>query len=350
MRFAKSCNDIRRNSLSRTTKFAERLLPLYLKLLARLAFGLSLIPALNSLAAAQTDSVTHAIETLDVNGIKRSFALERFHVNQAGGTLPIIIYLHGIGGDITQPEGPSFSLPFDTLANFPPALIVRPQGVDGKWNAPAADAASHRAWLKRLLGLEHAPADDVAFLRMLVDTLAEQDKGDPRRVYVVGVSAGGYMAARVACELNDTVTAVAILAATARSSTLLHCKSGRPVPVLLMVSTTDPHAPYAGSDGYASGPETAWFFKNRNGCKTSTETPIAHVNQSVDATISLLAFTQCRDDADVLFYREDGAGHNLPSKAPVDPKDAAIVGPRNADIDATEVVWDFFRNETLARP
>ncbi len=301
-------------------------------------------------ALAQSDGVTMSIGKLDVNGLQRKYALEQFHTSAAHGKLPIIIYLHGLFGDINQPEPLRFALPFDTVPDIEPSLIVRPQGVDGKWNAPAEDSHSRRAFVRRLLGIDHAPADDVAFLRRLISVLIAQDHGDPERVYVAGVSAGGYMAARVACELDDVVTAVAIVAATARKVTLAHCGGVRPVPVLLMTSTTDPTVLYVGSDQNASAPDTIWFFKSRNGCKVRTERPLPHLDANVNSTVSLIKFTHCADDADVLFYRVDGSGHSVPSKAPPEPGDWAASGSRNRDIDAAQVVWTFFRNRKLASP
>jgi len=317
----------------------------------RLALAASLLVGTSPIAVGQSvDRPAQSIEELSINGQQRIYALERFQTNTAHGRLPIIIYLHGLFGDVTKPEPLRFALPFDTLPNMEPALLVRPQGVDGKWNAPAERPNSRREFLRRLFGLAPAPADDVAFVRALINVLVEHDNGDPQRIYVAGISAGGYMAARLTCELGNVLTAVAIILATARLVTLKHCKDTRPIPVMLLASTTDPIVAYTGSDQNASVPDTVWFFKNRNGCKLRTEQPLPHLDDTINSTVSLIEFTECLNDADVFFYRVDGSGHSVPSKAPPEPGDWAASGARNRDIDTAQVVWDFFRNRRLPPP
>lgn len=56
--------------------------------------------------------------------------------------------------------------------------------------------------------------DDIAFMRALIDHLVADENGDPARVYVVGVSSGGFLVPRIACEMGDEVAAVADVIAT----------------------------------------------------------------------------------------------------------------------------------------
>lgn len=104
------------------------------------------------------------------------------------------------------------------------------------------DTRTHRhidTW-RRLSGLDGESVDDIGFLRTLIAELVAHENGDGTRLYVVGVSAGGYMIPRIACELSDSVTAVADVIATALLAQLANCANARPVPFLLLVSTTDP--------------------------------------------------------------------------------------------------------------
>ena len=57
-----------------------------------------------------------------------------------------------------------------------------------------------------------APVDDVAYLRALIEDAMVRYPIDPKRVFVVGHSNGGFMAHRVACELSLRVAAVVSLA------------------------------------------------------------------------------------------------------------------------------------------
>jgi polyhydroxybutyrate depolymerase len=237
----------------------------------------------------------------------------------------------------------TFDIPFGELSELGPALIVRPQGANRTWDVIPAAVNSYR----RLSGLDGEKVDDIGFLRALIVRIVEQEGGDPTRVYLVGVSVGGYMAVRVACELSDRVTAVAAVISTARVSQLSHCSSARSIPVLLMASTNDPEVPYAGQrgddvTGTVSAPETVAFFANRNGCKSRVEEPLPHQDTAIPSTISLIRYLNCTRGADVYFYRVDGSGHSVPSKAAYEDGDWKAGGGRNRDIDTTQVLWSFF--------
>ena len=58
--------------------------------------------------------------------------------------------------------------------------------------------------------------DDVACLRAVLADVTAKDGGDPKRVFLYGISVGGQMAARVACEMADEFRAVAAMLATTR--------------------------------------------------------------------------------------------------------------------------------------
>ena len=290
------------------------------------------------------------IQSLQVDGQTRIYRLEAPALTQPQTLLPVIIFLHGVNTDITEPIKARYDIPFETLAGREPALIVRPQGRSGRWNAGPRGPRSWRETLHHWAGLDAPEADDIAFLRALIDQIVTHDHGDPARVYVTGVSAGGAMTIRVACELSDKVAAAAAVVATARTALTQSCAGARPIPFLLMVSTTDPAVSYRGWPGpwgALSAPDTVALFARRNGCSARSEQPLPHGDIQVDSTVALIRYTGCTDGADVAFYRVDGSGHSVPSKDPADPGDWVENGARNRDIDTAQVIWDFWRGRTL---
>jgi polyhydroxybutyrate depolymerase len=52
-----------------------------------------------------------------------------------------------------------------------------------------------------------------------------------------------------------------------------------------------------------------------------------------------IQYTDCVSNGDVAFYTIEGGGHSWPGGGSL-PK--IIVGNTNRDIDATEMMWDFF--------
>jgi polyhydroxybutyrate depolymerase len=284
------------------------------------------------------------IHRIDVGNQTRFYTLDRFHADRAQGRLPIIIYLHGTGAHITDALPARYDIPFASVPDLEPALIVHPQGANRTWDAIPGQIDTWR----RLSGLDGEPVDDVGFLRKLIADLIAHENGDGARVYVVGVSAGGYMIPRIACELSDSVTAVADVIATTLRAQLANCVNARPIPFLLLVSTTDPTIPYGGGRGneettaVTSAIETAAFFARHNGCTTRAEEPLPHLDPTLPSTVTLIRHSGCTRDADVLFYRVDGSGHSVPSRAPLEPRSWEENGARNRDIDTAQVIWTFF--------
>lgn len=281
------------------------------------------------------------VRTIPVGGLVRSYAVTRVGADAATGRLPVVIVLHGLGQLIADGPHPRYGLPFEAHPELGPALVVRPQGVNRRWDAVPGRIATWR----RLSATDGTAVDDIAFLRTLIDHLVLHQNGDPARVYVAGISAGGFLVPRVACEMGDKVAAVADVIATSVRSVFQGCNPAT-VPFALIASTTDETNPYAGAPGdevsrLASAPETAAFFARHNGCATRTETPLPATDREHRTSVTLTRFSGCA--AEVLFWRVDGAGHSVPSTAPLDAAGWEASGRRNQDLDSVRAVWDFFR-------
>jgi polyhydroxybutyrate depolymerase len=174
---------------------------------------------------------------------------------------PLVILLHGFGAsgllqelvfrlrEVSEERGFLYLMPDGTL------------DADGKrfWNA--TDACCNR------YGSE---VDDVAYLRALIAEAKERFSVDPKRVYLVGHSNGGFMAHRMACDEAGAVAAVASLA----GSTWLdpaRCKPSEPVAVLQIHGTEDTSVLFEGEltsaeIGYPGADETTARWAELNGC------------------------------------------------------------------------------------
>lgn len=292
---------------------------------------------------AQASTQPPAVQSIAVGHQPREYTLARIGPPAApDALLPVILVLPGLGTRITHPILSRFDLPFAAVPGIPPALLATLQGANRTWDSIPAGVDTYR----RVSGLDGEQVDDIAFLRALIAHLVATAGADPARIYVAGVSAGGYMAVRIACEMPNEVAAVADIIATARSAQLRACPPARPVPLLLLASTTDGTNPYAGQRGpewadLASAPATAAFFAARNGCTQRTETPLPQHDPATSAT--LIRHTGCTGGADVVFARIDGSDHAVPSPAPFEHGSAEASGLRNRDLDTATLVWSFFR-------
>jgi polyhydroxybutyrate depolymerase len=122
--------------------------------------------------------------------------------------------------------------------------------------------------------------DDVAYLRHVIQALTGSAAcADAARVGVTGVSNGGGMSARLACEAADLLAAVAPVAGG--YSTLPSCRPQRPLPMLEIHGLRDEVVPYDGKDpdhAGAVGPFVgAWRTRNRCAAPAHRSTPAPRV-------------------------------------------------------------------------
>src|SRR5205085_1985187 len=81
---------------------------------------------------------------------------------------------------------------------------------------------------------------------------------DPRRIFVVGHSNGGFMAYRMACDHSDTVAAI-VSVAGAMYDDARKCRAAHPVSVLQVHGPPDNVIPYQGTGiNGANVPRATW--------------------------------------------------------------------------------------------
>lgn len=118
---------------------------------------------------------------------------------------------------------------------------------------------------------------------------------DRSRVYAVGWSNGGGMAALAACRMADAVAAVALFAPAV--DTTADCRPSRPVSVLEVHGTADSIVPYAEGRSLIDG------WAARDGCGPTPAT------QPAGAKAARLRWSGCRGGAAVEHLRLDGGRH-----------------------------------------
>ncbi|MBV9659560.1 MAG: hypothetical protein JO337_00220 [Acidimicrobiales bacterium] len=177
------------------------------------------LPAAVETAAVPAPWVTtrHAIT---VDGVSRTYLT--VVPTAAQGTLPVIVLLHGRGGE------PAAILVHSGLTGLDvPAILIVPQGWESSWNA--GDCCG--------LAYQHA-IDDVGFIRTaLHDVVSSEPHADPSRVYVVGFSNGGRMAYRLACDLPGTFAGFVAVEAVPVGPP---CRSMRPLNIVIVAQERDP--------------------------------------------------------------------------------------------------------------
>lgn len=178
----------------------------------------------------------------------------------AGANAPLVILLHGRGGtgagmrDITN---------MDSIADRYGFVTAYPDADQGLWNA-GPDCCRNRTM----------PAvDDVAFLHGLADQLAAEDQIDRSRVYAVGLSAGGILSYKWACERPGDLRGIGVTAGVIQNP----CPAPAPLNVVAVHGDRDKKFPAEGgtaSNGkpIASLDQSIAPFLAGNGCPTAPVT------------------------------------------------------------------------------
>lgn len=263
---------------------------------------------------------------IDFGGLQRTYYL---HV-PPGPPTGLVVNLHAAGQTGQQQATLTH---YDAVADAHGLLVVYPDGIDFSW----ADGRGASV-------PDHTGVDDVGFIAALVDRLTAEYGVPPGRVFATGLSAGGFMANRLACDRADMFAAIAPVGATLGEQ--VACDPSQPVSVLTSQGTVDPIVPFQGGPMVGrGGPSTilaAYAVVDRwrelDGC--APDPVIAPLPGVGDGTTAERVSYQCAAGTEVVFLRVDGGGHTWPGAPEILP--ANQVGPATRAFDASEVSAQFF--------
>lgn len=328
-----------------------------LHMITRLFVSLFLSGILASAVWAQRPGATGVVHELEFQSVKRSYRLHVPKQVKDGSTpAPLIFVLHG-GGSTAEITSRAKWTPLADEEGF---VVVYPDGINKHWN-DGRNATKHAE--------QDAKTDDVGFILATLDDVAKRHPIDRSRIYVTGLSNGGFMSQRLAIEATEHFAAAAIVIATLPTpydNGERPFTPAAPISILMMNGTKDTFAPYNG------GKLTPNFTPYRidsathdfgQGTATSTDKAIAlwlkHNNLAEIEPVVTTLPDKAPDDGcrvihslwsspetpvDVELYRIEGGGHTIPGGTQYLPK--RIIGPVCHDIDGTRVIWEFFKDKT----
>ncbi|HVP33223.1 MAG TPA: PHB depolymerase family esterase [Steroidobacteraceae bacterium] len=293
------------------------------------------------LAGRRGESRTEArCYSLVQDGSKRTL---RVYVPPGHATpLPVVLVLHGGGGTGGGMEWLT-RRGFNRLADRDGAVVVYPDGIEHGWNDGRSANRSAAA----------AAVDDLAFLRALPRALAALHPVDSARVYVTGISNGGMMSYRLACDAAEVFAAAAPVAANMAVELAPACHPARAVPLLIMDGVEDPIMPWKGGTirvlwmargTVLSAEDSAARWLALDHCGALEPQPPIEA-EPADGTAALPRLARCADDSEVRLYEIRGGGHTWPRGEPY--LGAWIVGHVSHALDANETIWAFFRQHAL---
>jgi polyhydroxybutyrate depolymerase len=268
--------------------------------------------------------------------------------------LPVIIAFHGGGGRresavrVTCPDGD-----LDDPGCLPAAgaarryVVVLPDGTGTRpfrnirtWNGGGGVGD----WQCVSGAACRSDVDDIGYVDDLLDEL---ERFVPvAEVYATGLSNGGAMSHRLACERADRVAAIAGVGGQNQFAAA-GGDCDVQVPVLQIHGTEDPCWEFetgAGACAQDDGKDkvgavpSAEGWAARNGCTGAVEEPLPDADPGDGTTITRVRWTGCTADVEML--RVDGGGHTWPGGWSYSGEDR--IGRVSHDLDGTAAILDFF--------
>jgi len=269
---------------------------------------------------------------------------------------PVILAIHGGGGNARAaartacPGGDVDSMEcLHAMANREGVAVVYPNGTGARllpnvrtWNAGGGasgwQCVSGRACKEGV--------DDIAYFRALLDDLERWVAVDVRRVTATGLSNGGAMSHRLACELGDRIAAIAAVGGANQYATTASCAPPRPVPVMQIHGTADPCWPFKGGEAACAQRDnmakisvdaSMRVWATVNGCGSPGRAEALASEKGIETV--RIRWEGCR--AETILIRVDGGGHVWPGGWGYFGE--RVIGPMVGGWSANRVILDFFR-------
>ena len=184
-------------------------------------------------------------------------------------------------------------------------------------------------------------SDDVGFVKAVISDI--KSKININKIYAAGMSNGGMLSHRLACEMPDTFSAIASVSGT---NNFDGCNPKKPISVLHIHGLQDDHVLFNGGCGPACNIEVETEFTSvsdtisgwveRNNCNENSKRVLEKENAYCDL------YTGCDDDVQVKLCVVEDGGHSWPGTEE-SPNPLEKSTPSQA-ISATDEIWNFFKN------
>jgi polyhydroxybutyrate depolymerase len=241
--------------------------------------------------------------SLSVAGQERTYRLYVPPDLSLASPVALVVMLHGGFGSAEQAER---AYGWNRQADQDGFVVTYPDGFGRAWSVGGGCCGESG----------RDGVDDVGFVTEMVANVGTRVPVDPARIYATGMSNGGMMAYRLACD-STAFAAVAPVAATMLGG----CPAPQPVSVLHIHGLADERVPFDGSPGNGPAqidgpdiPSVVDSWQSVGECGTPAVTNSGNVT-TAEAT--------CPDGRAVVLITVAGAGHQWPD-------------------EATDVIWQFF--------
>jgi polyhydroxybutyrate depolymerase len=279
--------------------------------------------------------------SIEHGGRRRTCLLHAPPSLREGEAAPLVLAFHGTGGTGAGMEAVSGLSRLSDRRGF---IVAYPDAVDRSWNDGRGldPLPSHREGI-----------DDAGFVAALVAEIRRARAVAPGRVGAAGISNGGFFCHYLAAKRADLVAAIAPVAAGMAPAVAADFKPARPVSVLAIQGTEDPLIPYAGGNvkwyrgGALSAEAAVRTWAEHDGCGPDPrreEIPLEGPGEGMRARRD--AYRGGKEGTEAELVTLEGGGHTWPGGMQFLPE--RIIGKTCRGVDASAMIWDFFRRHLRA--
>lgn len=258
-------------------------------------------------------------------------------LNEKTTTLPLIISLHGGGGEIDSNLKLSKGKLLELKEKYKFFLLL-PEGYKNHWN-------DGRNYDKNISSI-----NDVEYLKNLIKYTIENFPINRDKIYIFGISNGGMMSFRFACESPEWIDGFATIAATMPKNLLNDCNPYKKLKIMMIHGTKDPFVPYEGGQvkilfkergEVLSFEKTLDFWVSKNKC--STEKVEKEILKSpLEKTYTEIQKFNCKEKK-IIVYKVLNGGHTWPGGLSYLPE--WYIGKTTKVFSAEEEIIEFFLKE-----
>jgi polyhydroxybutyrate depolymerase len=305
-------------------KWRKRVCVLWM--VAALSFVVTTLQVTQNLAAKGKFLPGKSFQTIMVADQSRQYLLVIPSYDKSA-PLPLVFDFHGSG---STPEKEIGYSDFARLAEKKGFILVAPKGLH--------DNGGKASWNTTM---DPGSVDDIALIKKIIQELTRELAIDEKKIYAAGMSGGARMSSRTACELSEIFAAIAPVAGIQFPD---DCAPARAMPVITFHGEEDMVNHYVHNNlsrpYWKKGVEDSvagWV--NRNGCNQNQQI------EKISEMVTKFAWTDCKDGAEVIFYRIEDGGHTWPGSPIV--LTTPWSGNTRKDVIASERIWKFFEDHPL---
>ncbi len=271
-----------------------------------------------------------SVKLLTYENALRSYRVYTPNGYQPGENIPLVVYLKGffystdIQMEYTQ---------WNVLADKEHFMVAYPEALFDFWN----------------YGLNFPfDNDDVGFLEYMLDDIASNYSVDPTRVYATGISEGGSMTYYMGNHSNRFAALGVVAGGMTKNDNLI---PDYPVPVINFRGKSDPISPW-NSNGVMKGMGMILkFWVDLNQCNPEPQaTGMPDINKLDGARAIRYLYSGGIGGNTVEHYVIEGGGHTWPGSPYGWMAALAGLGNTCLDIDATQLIWNFFKKYSRGVP